>query len=389
MASSSVAPPRTDHARGARALRDLIERGVYAPGERLPSERDLAESLGLARHAMRQALTELTDDGWIASNGARMRFVAPRPPIAGATGLLSGAVFTIAQQPQGPLEDHRQSGWMEWVDVGVQSQLKSAGWHGLSLHPDRLRDEWQRILAERPVGVVVTYLASRQQENTVLELLHEFKRAQIPVVVYGDEAGAEAFDRVVGDHRAGSALLTRYFVERELGPIAMVCGPSDDYNWYRARRAGYQDALREADWEPLPLLQIPYKPYHFAPGEWEADVRLVAGYLFEWFDKFPQTEVLQAASDASVPLLGAALTLLKRQLKRDVRLAGYDNTWRETEDYPHEPVTPCATVDKRNRECGAEMMRLLRQRIQGELPPEPQLRLVEPQLVLPDQSAGQ
>ena len=92
-----------------------------------------------------------------------------------------------------------------------------------------------------------------------------------------------------------------------------------------------------------------------------------------------------------MPLLHAALRLLKRQPNRDVWLAGYDNFWRETEDnrIQTHSIAPCATVDKRNQQCGAEMMRLLRQRIEGKLPPEPQLRQVEPQLVPLDQSVAQ
>jgi GntR family transcriptional repressor for pyruvate dehydrogenase complex len=40
----------------ARALRDEILRGGYRPGERLPSERDLAARMGANRSSVREAL---------------------------------------------------------------------------------------------------------------------------------------------------------------------------------------------------------------------------------------------------------------------------------------------------------------------------------------------
>ena len=45
---------------------------------------------------------------------------------------------------------------------------------------------------------------------------------------------------------------------------------------------------------------------------------------------------------------------------------------------------PVATVDKRNHECGRQMIRLLLERIEGRLPPEPQCRVVEPELIVTD-----
>ncbi|MDC1522359.1 winged helix-turn-helix domain-containing protein, partial [Planktomarina temperata] len=50
---------------GAEVLRRLIAKGQYAPGDRLPSERQLIEALGLRRNALRKALDELEFEGVI------------------------------------------------------------------------------------------------------------------------------------------------------------------------------------------------------------------------------------------------------------------------------------------------------------------------------------
>lgn len=62
----------------AETLRDAIERGDLAPGQALPSQRDLAETHGVTVMTVRQALAGLAEDGLIGSEHGRGTFVAPR-----------------------------------------------------------------------------------------------------------------------------------------------------------------------------------------------------------------------------------------------------------------------------------------------------------------------
>ena len=376
---------RTDYARATRTLRERIERGVYQPGERLPSERDLAQSLGMARHTMRQAIADLTEAGLISSNGAKMRFVHRDVQIKAPTeaSLLSNAVFTIGLRPQGPDETHRQSGWIDWIDIGVRSQLQREGWHGLALHADALEEQWTRIIAERPLGIAVSDATAHQTKIPFVHLLDEFRQAGLPVVVYGSEAESEGFDSVESDHFAGAGALTRHFVERGQTHIAMACGQSDtDYNWFHKRRAGYEAAMRAAGLQPLPPLILSHDNKYLDAAQFQRDIDGVTAGLGAWLERHPQTEVLHVVSDAFVPLLGEALKRLGKRPNHDVWLAGYDNYWRESPYHQITPIAPCATVDKKNYQCGVEMVRLLRARVDGELPTPAQHQLLEPELIL-------
>lgn len=54
----------------------LILRGILRPGERLPSERELSERLGVSRPSLREAISELQDRGLLASKAGAGIFVA-------------------------------------------------------------------------------------------------------------------------------------------------------------------------------------------------------------------------------------------------------------------------------------------------------------------------
>ncbi len=78
--------------RGGNALEETIARlvqtlrlGIVAPGESLPSERELAELYGVSRDTVREAIRELADTGYLVRRRGRYggTFVAdplPQPP---------------------------------------------------------------------------------------------------------------------------------------------------------------------------------------------------------------------------------------------------------------------------------------------------------------------
>ncbi|HCP80172.1 MAG TPA: GntR family transcriptional regulator [Octadecabacter sp.] len=58
-----------------RQIEQLILRGILKPGERLPSERELSERLGVSRPSLREALSELQDSGLLTSRAGSGVFV--------------------------------------------------------------------------------------------------------------------------------------------------------------------------------------------------------------------------------------------------------------------------------------------------------------------------
>lgn len=69
---------QTTATRVERVLRDAILRGEYAPGEKLPAERELSTTLGVTRVTLRSALARLSAAGLVATvqgDGHRVRDV--------------------------------------------------------------------------------------------------------------------------------------------------------------------------------------------------------------------------------------------------------------------------------------------------------------------------
>ncbi len=59
-----------------RQIENLILRGILRPGERLPSERELSERMGVSRPSLREALGDLQERGLLASKAGAGVFVA-------------------------------------------------------------------------------------------------------------------------------------------------------------------------------------------------------------------------------------------------------------------------------------------------------------------------
>lgn len=63
----------------AEQLRQLIGRGEFAPGTRLPAERDLARQLGVSRPSVREALIALDVEGWVEVRSGSGVYALDRP----------------------------------------------------------------------------------------------------------------------------------------------------------------------------------------------------------------------------------------------------------------------------------------------------------------------
>ncbi len=86
----------------AEQLRKLIAGGEFAPGSRLPAERDLAKQLGVSRPSVREALIALEVEGWVEVLTGSGVYVLDRTAAVAKAGAARAA--KIAPDEWGPLE---------------------------------------------------------------------------------------------------------------------------------------------------------------------------------------------------------------------------------------------------------------------------------------------
>ena len=363
---------RAPRARAISTLRRWIQEGVLPPGQPLPTEDELARRVGVSRGTLRSALAMLDEEGLLRSNGGRLRIVQGPASAQRASTIMEHTVAVLTGHAETPR--HKGSGWLEFLTSGALDAIRGAGWHGLALHPARLQGaEVSRVLADPPAGAVVTDLPI----NEMGALLAQLQKAGTRVVTYGEWPD---FDRVTSDHEAGAYAVTRFLIERGRRRILQTAvAPGTGY-WYAGRRAGYERAMREAELELLPMLTVPSFPLGdetvFADG-----ARHFAGYLVEHLTGANPVDAIMASTDADVFGLAAACRVFGLVPNRDVWISGYDNYWAEWPAREFEPIAPVVTVDKNNLALGAAMVELVLERIEGQLPPQPQRRVVAPRLV--------
>jgi DNA-binding LacI/PurR family transcriptional regulator len=220
----------------------------------------------------------------------------------------------------------------------------------------------------------------------ILAVARQLRNRSVPVVAYG-YAGALGFDSVTSDHAAGCEELCNWLIQQGKRRILRVWEHplgTEIPEWRKQRDLGYENALRAAGLEVLPYIEIPALPEVAIQTrqDFEMRARLILGYLWEHFNGPAPADAILALTDGATYPITAACRLLGKQPNRDVTIVGYDNYWQDSPHRQWESTRPAATVDKLNLDLGQELMNLLQSRLEGKLPPEPQLRLIKPELLI-------
>ncbi len=354
--------------RAVRRLREWIADGTLALGSELPSERDLAERLDLPRPTVNRALAELMEEGLIRQGQGRSRFVAAAP----SAGIVGQTVVLLAP-PLGDDHQPQSTGGIDWIVTGAQAAVRAHGWHCLTIEIRSLPTTELMALAGGgylglllgPVGI-----GSRSEPEEFVPVIAAFQAAGIPVVAFGDEAPG-LLDRVVPDHRRGARALVATLVaagHRRLWQVAER--GAGVLPWWVERRAGYEEGMRDAGLEPLPVIELPPA---FDEGDFAERALAMVGHLLPAIGPTAHqpADVLLALNDHHALLLARACRLLGRT----VPIAGYDAMVADLKDLAEEPGGPQWTVDPCWWDCGRALVQVLaaRRRLGPDAPLQRQL----------------
>ena len=387
MKTLAFAPPKTapKYELLAAQLRAQIERGELKPSDQLPPFSEMREQHGISQGTLERAYGLLEQDGLVTRQQGRGTFVAQfKASVSGRSdnGWLQETIAVLTRCPQSTLNAiSPNQGGLEWLTLGAMAGIEQNERHLLILRPERFGRQVEQLTQNHPYGLIVTDLGQHTAE--VSSLVMALNRARVPIVCYGSSPNLSCFDRVTSDHEAGGYAIARWLIEQGRKRIAMVSAarPHNDY-WFSQRRAGYERALRESGLEPLPVISIPaFQEEVQDRAEFEARVAQVALALIAPMTSATSPDALMFNTDPLTCYGAAALRMFHRVPNQDVALTGYDNCWQGCRETAFETVGPLITADKMNARMGELLVELLGQRVEGELPDEPQTRVLPPRVI--------
>lgn len=113
----------------------LILRGILHAGERLPSERELSEKLGVSRPSLREAITELKETGLLTSRAGSGIYVAD----------VLGSAFSPALVRLFSLHDEAVSDYIAFRRDMDGLAAERAACHGSDLDLEVINDAYERM----------------------------------------------------------------------------------------------------------------------------------------------------------------------------------------------------------------------------------------------------
>ena len=245
---------------------------------------------------------------------------------------------------------------------GIEDHGFGAGYNVILCNSDRTTSKelayLDMLISKRVDGIIYMTMRTRQDQ---LQALIENK---IPFVTFDREY--EGIDAILLDNAQGGYDATRHLIE--LGHRRIACiGSPDVKTRSHDRIRGYEHALADAGLSSDPdLIQT---------GNWTYQSGQEAARRF--FDLPDPPTAIFACND--IMAIGASTFLQEQGLKvpEEVSVVGFDNIGLSAFACP--PLTTLATPTV---EIGQRLCQLLLDRINGQLPPEPQRFTMRGELVV-------
>lgn len=368
------------------AVRQWIESGDLKVNDALPSQRDLATSLGVNRRTVKRALDLLSEQGYVRSQGNSSTIVRVEPR---DVELLAGAVGLITPFSEELDDEAVDESCLMAITMGLMQGLRRGRCHVIALNSDHLDLEHIRRMIDAGLGgLVMSELNWTSERRAALRSL--IREKCLPAAMVGGGPTDIAALRVCSDHREGADMLVEHLAGRGCRRILMIGSEPLSRHWMAERYAGYREGMDRAGLparEYVEVRDLPWQTKDDADLFW-LRVRMFAGYLAEHLSGPQPIDAILAINDPESFVVSAALRFFECEPGRDVLVAGYDNTGPRRFERQLEPAMPVATIDKFNRRLGQEAAALwLKTRDRPDL--SPQTRRIKPSLVVLDGQEGQ
>lgn len=340
-------------------LKSAIQSGKIAPGERLPSENQLAAEYGLSRHTVRKALNMLAGEGYIVTEQGRGTFCSERllhmkksHNIAVIITYITDYIFPRLIQGMDSVLSAN----------GYSIILKSTG-NSRKMEEQALED----ILKKDVDGLIIEPSKSELvcRHEHLYRMLEEY---EIPYIfIQGIYEQMADRPHILMDDCQGGYLVTKYLLELRHRCIAGVF-KADDFQG-KERHKGYVRALQEAG--------IPYDPELVVWFHTEDRKSKPALAVRQMIRKKIPVDAFVCYNDQIAMSVCQELTGLGLKIPEDVSVTGYDNSL-----YARGDLT-LTTIDHPQEKLGEMAAELLLEKIRH-VPEEQSVveRMIAPRLII-------
>lgn len=372
--------PTTSYQRARNWLVDYIAEQKMGPGDKMPSERVLAEALGLSRPTVARAVSELVEEGMLVREERIGTYVGSYTSrkLSTRVGTIGIVMPWLSQDQAGSVTGYidadripvpfRREGMSFQVLQGVMSVLREAGFR-LVVHSNTHINDEVEVLHNLPNEGLDGALIMPAAYADNAHLYAALAKSGPPVVLVDHYFPDCPLDRVVTDNLTGARQAVEYFIEQGHTRIAHFTD-FEEITSTMDRELGYRVALENAG--------IPYDEDIVCGPQLSQHKRWNFQYALEHCLKLsnPITAVFCLNDDAVLATLQAANRLGVR-VPSELAVAGYFD-----DSIPSGMEVPFIRVVQGKAEMGRTAARLLLERITGAAPRSPRHVLVPAELKL-------
>lgn len=331
-------------------LEAYIATGIGGAGQRLPTEIELEEALGISRVTIRQAMKAAVDEGLVVRSAGKGTYIA-----ADKANMLNKGFI-------GYIVHHLTSSFNIQMLSAVERAVNGSGYHLIFASSNANLEQENQILQgfglRNLLGYIVQPVMTNQPNRTLIQLVNSGH----PVVLIDREIPGVSADLITADHFSGGQQATRHLLEQGYTDIVFLATNLMRVSSVAGRYSGYCSVMEQAGLRPKPpfllssLGEIGYNEIMKSIPEEDASVDAeLAAFLLS--PNRPRAIV--AVNDAIAFMVIKIARQLHIKIPDELALVGYDNMM-------FSGGFGLSTVDQHADRIGKEAVRLLMKRISGD-----------------------
>lgn len=338
-----------------KRIEQKVNSGQWKVGEVIPSEEELCRTYRVSRGTVRQAVSELVNEGLLVRRQGSGTYVASR--------LGKNKNIKIRRRTIGYIVSYLRDSFGAGILLGISDVVHKAGYNCVFANSRNLTELQRREIARfRECGVegIIIFLADGSvSDSTMAQMIAE----GYPFVLVDRYLKDLETNYVVSDNLSGGYQATRYLIELGHKRIGLIISPIHSSTCTEDRFNGYLQALKEFN---IPfddsLVKVITMKGATSPKKIHGQAYTMIHYDLEAIESFlvrkdRPTAIFTVNDLIALDTLKVAKKL-HLNIPQDLSIVGYDNI-----DIVTHLEVPLTTIHQAKYEMGMEAARILIEKI--------------------------